>query len=54
MYDLIILGGGPAGYNAAERAAHGGLKTLVIEKESARRCMPERGLYSDKNAALFG
>lgn len=26
MYDLIILGGGPAGYNAAERAAHGGLK----------------------------
>ena len=31
MYDLIVLGGGPAGYNAAERAAHKGLKTLVLE-----------------------
>ena len=34
MYDLIIIGGGPAGYNAAERAAHAGLKTLLIEKKS--------------------
>ena len=32
MYDIIILGGGPAGYLAAERAGHGGLKTLLIEK----------------------
>ena len=32
MYDLIILGGGPAGYLAAERVGHGGLKTLLIEK----------------------
>ncbi len=31
-FDLIILGGGPAGYLAAERAAHAGLKTMVIEK----------------------
>ena len=31
MYDLIILGGGPAGYNAAERAAHAGMKTLLFE-----------------------
>ena len=29
MYDLIVLGGGPAGYNAAERAGHAGLKTVV-------------------------
>ena len=28
MYDLIILGGGPAGYNAAERAGHAGLTPL--------------------------
>ena len=34
MYDLIIIGGGPAGYNAAERAAHAGLKTLLIEKKA--------------------
>ena len=32
MFDLIIIGGGPAGYLAAERAGHGGLKTLLIEK----------------------
>ena len=34
MYDLIVLGGGPAGYNAAERAGHAGLKTLVIEERA--------------------
>jgi dihydrolipoamide dehydrogenase len=34
MYDLIIIGGGPAGYNAAERAAHGGLKVLLAEKNA--------------------
>ncbi len=32
IYDLIVIGGGPAGYLAAERAGHAGLKTLVIEK----------------------
>jgi len=32
MFDLIIIGGGPAGYLAAERAGHGGFKTLLIEK----------------------
>ena len=35
MYDLIVLGGGPAGYNAAERAGHAGLKTLVIEESDS-------------------
>ena len=34
MYDLIIIGGGPAGYNAAERAAHKGLKVLLAEKKA--------------------
>lgn len=32
-YDLIVIGGGPGGYLAAERAGHAGLKTLVIEKK---------------------
>jgi dihydrolipoamide dehydrogenase len=30
-YDLIILGGGPAGYVAAERAGAKGLKVLLVE-----------------------
>ena len=33
-FDLLILGGGPAGYNAAERAAEGGLKTAVFEERA--------------------
>lgn len=31
-FDLVVMGGGPGGYLAAERAGHAGLKTLVIEK----------------------
>ena len=34
VFDLIILGGGPAGYLAAERAGHAGLKTVLIEKRA--------------------
>lgn len=34
QYDLIVIGGGPAGYLAGERAGHAGLKTLVIEKRA--------------------
>lgn len=42
MYDLIVLGGGPGGYNAAERAAHAGLKTLVFEgRELGGVCLNE-------------
>ena len=55
MYDLIILGGGPAGYNAAERAGHAGLKTLVIEERAFggvclnEGCIPTKTLlYSAK------
>ena len=32
MYNLIIIGGGPAGYHAAERAGKAGLSALLIEK----------------------
>lgn len=52
MYGLIILGGGPAGYNAAERAATGGIETLVIE-ERALGGVCERGLHTDKDASLL-
>lgn len=33
-YDLLIIGGGPGGYNAAERAGESGLKVAVFEKRT--------------------
>ena len=33
-YDLAIIGGGPAGYTAAERAAQGGLNVVLFEKKA--------------------
>jgi dihydrolipoamide dehydrogenase len=33
MYDIIIIGAGPGGYEMAERAGHKGLKVLLIEKQ---------------------
>lgn len=55
IYDLIVIGGGPAGYLAAERAGHAGLSTLLIEKCSLggvclnEGCIPTKTLlYSAK------
>ena len=55
MYDLLIIGGGPAGYVAAERAGHKGLKVVLFEKKSLggvclnEGCIPTKTmLYSAK------
>lgn len=50
MYDLIVIGGGPAGYVAAERAGHAGLTVLLAEKSSMggvclnEGCIPSKAL----------
>ena len=35
IYDLVIIGGGPAGYTAAMYAARGGLDTVIVERLAA-------------------
>lgn len=54
-YDVAIIGGGPAGYTAAERAAKDGLSTLLFEKNALggvclnEGCVPTKTLlYSAK------
>ena len=63
VYDLIVIGGGPAGYTGAIRAGEHGLKTLLIEKDSLggtclnEGCIPTKTLlYSAKlkDSALYG
>ena len=66
-YDIIVIGGGPGGYLAAERAAHAGLKTLLIEKRALggvclnEGCVPSKTLLQSaktydhaKHAAAYG
>lgn len=55
VYDLIVLGGGPAGYLASERAGHAGMKVLCIEERAFggvclnEGCVPTKTLlYSAK------
>ncbi|NLK39946.1 MAG: dihydrolipoyl dehydrogenase [Clostridiales bacterium] len=51
-YDLIVLGGGPGGYLAAERAAQSGLKTVCIEARAFggvclnEGCIPSKTLLN--------
>lgn len=43
IHDLIIIGGGPAGYTAALYGARAGLDTLIIEKMTIGGQMTETG-----------
>lgn len=55
IYDLMVLGGGPAGYLASERAGHAGMNVICFEKKSVggvclnEGCIPTKTLlYSAK------
>ena len=67
MYDLIIVGAGPGGYEMAERAGHKGLKVLLVEKANLggvclnHGCIPTKTLLNSakyyvhaKEAPEFG
>ncbi|MDR3120049.1 MAG: dihydrolipoyl dehydrogenase [Clostridiales bacterium] len=66
-YDLIVLGGGPAGYLASERASAGGLKTALFEERALggvclnEGCIPTKAmlypaklLYGALHGAAYG
>ncbi len=53
MHDVVIIGAGPAGYNAAIRAGQLGLKAVIIEKRETKKlggtclnvgCIPSKAL----------
>ena len=67
QYDLLVLGGGPAGYSAAIRASQNGLKVALAEQSKVggtclnRGCIPTKALLhsaevlnSAKHAVEYG
>ena len=63
VYDLIVIGGGPAGYLGAQRAGQAGLKTLLFETRSLggvclnEGCIPTKTLLHSaklKDGAAYG
>lgn len=66
MFDLIVIGGGPAGYHGAAKAASAGLATCLVEKGAIggtclnEGCIPSKTLLASskivamaKHAAAF-
>jgi len=65
-YDVIVLGGGPAGFTAANRAAESGLKTAIFEYKNLggtclnEGCIPSKSfihaakVFSLKNDMTYG
>ena len=52
IFDLIVIGGGPGGYLAAERAARAGFSVILFEKKSLggvclnEGCIPSKALLA--------
>ena len=66
-YDVLIIGAGPGGYTAANKASENGLKVALFEKDKVggtclnRGCIPMKSLIESahiledsKNASLYG
>ena len=51
-YDIAIIGGGPAGYTAAERAAANGLQTVLFEKKAIAVFVSMRGVFLPKLCSI--
>ncbi|MEM6650082.1 MAG: dihydrolipoyl dehydrogenase [Pseudomonadota bacterium] len=58
-YDVVVIGGGPGGYNAAIRAAQLGLKTACVEKRDSQKfggtclnvgCIPSKAMLHASEA----
>ncbi len=55
-FDVIVIGAGPAGENAAARAGRGGLRVAIVERQlvggecSYWACMPSKALLRPGNA----
>src|SRR3954464_12948440 len=60
IWDVIVLGGGPAGENAGDYAARGGLRVAIVEGEllggecSYWACMPSKALLRPIELAAAG
>lgn len=54
MYDLIVIGGGPAGASAALEGVRRGLRVLLIEKERFPRYKPCGGALSERARSYLG
>lgn len=54
MYDLIVIGGGPAGASAALEGVRLGLRVLLLEKEKFPRYKPCGGALSERARSYLG
>lgn len=59
VYDLIVIGGGPGGYSAAELAGRAGLSVLLFEKRALggvclnEGCIPSKTLLNSAKIAEY-
>ncbi len=47
-YDIVVIGGGPAGYAGAIRAAQLKKRVLCVERDKLGRHLSQLGVHSDQ------